>query len=77
MAGEVVEVGLRLHSTGSSIGMNEKKSRSAIWLAALGLLTMFSGLTGGGHFIPPAVRIWAGVIPIGAGFIYFWKARKG
>jgi hypothetical protein len=57
--------------------MNEKKSRSAIWLAALGLLTMFSGLTGGGHFIPPAVRIWAGVIAIGAGFIYFWKARKG
>jgi hypothetical protein len=62
---------------GSSISMNEKKRRSAMWLIALGLLSMLSGLTGGGHLIPPVVRIWIGVFAMGAGIIYYWQVRKG
>lgn len=57
--------------------MNEKKRRSAIGLTTLGLLCMFSGLTDGGHLIPPVVRIWIGVFAMGAGIIYYWQVRKG
>jgi hypothetical protein len=73
----VVEVKRRPRKLAYRIGMNEKKRKAAIGITALGLLTMVSGFTGGGHLIPPEVRIWTGVIATGAGVIYYWQARKG